>query len=1150
MSAGLPGQHTTGSVGRPPVSSVHVSYTNISPGSTFHSTAVSYTTNTESCADNKQPQILPFQESNAVDNLLGPSSGMSSTTAGYPVPQSQFKPSQYASPSLVLQQQNNYQAPKVSVPGNSNAPIHSVQNGPRLTPQFPQTSQMMYRTGQHPVGRMPGPHQMQPIQGVFPRESLPQRGSYPRYLGQNTSVPLPGIPSSSSPLLPAPFPVQSWAQSSCPGVTPGPSAPASARSSQNTSPIPMQHIDYMEGQFPSSRPNPVTSATNLQALSHRSGEPRFNGPPIVQGSCPPPPPSVQSAAPFISTTSSVISQPTQAQNWSFGPPRGGVRPAHVRPRYPQQSESSQTSYLTSQSVRQPSPLVTTSGPTQQHFSLKHPEGPVGGIVGGYDPQLHAQMTGMSIHGGFSKMWGCENVNLLQDKNILPSVPLEPQKIVTPHDRPACNPDIFRCTLKKIPETHSLLHKSRLPLGILIHPFRDLNHLPVIQCGCIVRCRSCRTYINPYVSFVDQRRWKCNLCFRINDLPEEFLYDPVSGSYGDPSKRPEIRNATVEFIAPSEYMLRPPQPAVYLYVLDVSHSALQTGYLTVFCKIMLEELDNFPGDSRTQIGFITFDGSIHFYNLNETLNQPSMLVMSDIDDVFLPLPEGLLVNLHENRTLIQDLLKDLPNRFAENDDTNTALGAALQAAYKLMAPTGGRITVIQTHLPNVGPGSLKPREDPNQRAARDVSNLGPATDFYKQLALDCSIQQIAVDLFLLSSQYSDLATLACMSKFSAGSVNYYPSFHATMNKLMTEKYQKDLRRYLTRKIGFEAVMRIRCARGLSLHTFHGNFFVRSRDLLSLPNVNPDAGYGMQVAIEENLTDYRNVCFQAAVLYTSSKGERRIRVHTLSLPVVAVVTEVLGNADQESIICLLAKMAVDKSIASLSDAQDAMINSCCDLISTYHNTLAAGQTAGALMVPYCARLLPLFVLGLLKSVAFRVGISTKLDERVFAMEQMKSMPLSYLMTFIYPRMYPVHALDDNKSLQTDERKTVPQPPILQLTLEKIDPTGAYLLDTVGLMYLYVGRGISDHFCSGVLGISTFRAIPEGMTELPELDTPESVRLRNFISWLLSQRPFHTPLLILREDSKEKYRFLQHMVDDRSESSFSYYEFLQHLKQQVSK
>jgi len=47
-------------------------------------------------------------------------------------------------------------------------------------------------------------------------------------------------------------------------------------------------------------------------------------------------------------------------------------------------------------------------------------------------------------------------------------------------------------------------------------------------------------------------------------------------------------------------------------------------------------------------------------------------------------------------------------------------------------------------------------------------------------------------------------------------------------------------------------------------------VRSTDLLSLPNVNPDAAFGMQVSIDESLTELGSVCFQAALLYTSSKG----------------------------------------------------------------------------------------------------------------------------------------------------------------------------------------------------------------------------------------------------------------------------------------
>lgn len=54
--------------------------------------------------------------------------------------------------------------------------------------------------------------------------------------------------------------------------------------------------------------------------------------------------------------------------------------------------------------------------------------------------------------------------------------------------------------------------------------------------------------------------------------------------------------------------------------------------------------------------------------------------------------------------------------------------------------------------------------------------------------------------------------ACISKYSAGSVFYYPSFHYIHNPAQLEKFQKDLERYLTRKIGFEAVMRIRCTKG--------------------------------------------------------------------------------------------------------------------------------------------------------------------------------------------------------------------------------------------------------------------------------------------------------------------------------------------------
>uniref|UniRef100_A0A8C4EL56 SEC24 homolog B, COPII coat complex component n=1 Tax=Dicentrarchus labrax TaxID=13489 RepID=A0A8C4EL56_DICLA len=744
------------------------------------------------------------------------------------------------------------------------------------------------------------------------------------------------------------------------------------------------------------------------------------------------------------------------------------------------------------------------------------------------------------------------VNLLQERNLLPPRPLEaPEPNLSPDLKKVnCSPHTFRCTLTSIPQTQALLNKARLPLGLLLHPFRDLQQLPVITSNTIVRCRSCRTYINPFVTFLDQRRWKCNLCYRVNDVPDEFMYNPVTRSYGEPHKRPEVQNSTVEFIASSDYMLRPPQPAAYLFVLDVSHNAVEAGYLKYFCELLLDNLDKLPGDTRTRVGFLTFDNTIHFYNLQEGLSQPQMLVVSDIDDVFIPSHDSLMVNLKESKELVKDLLTSLPAMFSQSRETHSALGPALQAAFKLMSPTGGRVTVFQTQLPTLGAGALQSREDPNQRSStKGVQHLGPATDFYKKLALDCSGQQIGVDLFLLSSQYADLASLSCISKYSAGSIFYYPSFHYIHNPAQLEKFQRDLERYFTRKIGFEAVMRIRCTKGLSIHTFHGNFFVRSTDLLSLANVNPDSAFAVQMSIEDSLADSSLACFQAALLYTSSKGKRRIRVHTLCLPVVNQLSDVYAGADVQAVTCLLANMAIDRSISSsLSDARDALVNAVVDLVSAYKSNVSNLQQSG-LVVPAAMRLFPVYILSLLKQKALRTGTSTRLDERVFAMCEFKTQPLQQLMRMVHPDLYRLDNMSDQGALHLNDT-VVPQPHLLHLSAERLSRDGAFLMDCGYVFYLWIGKCCSEVFIRDVLGCPNYASIPPNMSHIPELETPLSERVRAFLDWLQDNRAFSSMIHIVKDDASAKATFFQHLVEDRSESASSYYEFLQHIQQQMSK
>ncbi len=72
--------------------------------------------------------------------------------------------------------------------------------------------------------------------------------------------------------------------------------------------------------------------------------------------------------------------------------------------------------------------------------------------------------------------------------------------------------------------------------------------------------------------------------------------------------------------------------------------------------------------------------------------------------------------------------------------------------------GGRVTVFLSCLPNYGPGALKPREEPSQRANNNI-NLNPATDFYKKLGLECNGVHVGVDLFVVNAQFVDLATIS-------------------------------------------------------------------------------------------------------------------------------------------------------------------------------------------------------------------------------------------------------------------------------------------------------------------------------------------------------------------------------------------------------
>ena len=80
--------------------------------------------------------------------------------------------------------------------------------------------------------------------------------------------------------------------------------------------------------------------------------------------------------------------------------------------------------------------------------------------------------------------------------------------------------------------------------------------------------------------------------------------------------------------------------------------------------------------------------------------------------------------------------------------------------------GGKLHVFTATRPTVGESPIKNREGAPAAAKPKEgtpTQLQPDGEFYKNLAVDCSKQQVCVDVWSCAGSYMDLATLGQVSK---------------------------------------------------------------------------------------------------------------------------------------------------------------------------------------------------------------------------------------------------------------------------------------------------------------------------------------------------------------------------------------------------
>ncbi|KAJ5523055.1 hypothetical protein N7513_012599 [Penicillium frequentans] len=824
----------------------------------------------------------------------------------------------------------------------------------------------------------------------------------------------------------------------------------------------------------------------------------------------------------------------------------------------------------------PRPLSPAVGPQPGHpapgfTSQPGLEGGAGSVAtqGRVDPE---QIPSIPRSRDIPAQYYFNNVYPTMDRHLPPPAAIP----FVAHDQGNSSPKHARLTLNNIPATSDFLSQTGLPMGMVLQPLAPLDPgeqpIPVLDFGDVgpPRCRRCRTYINPFMSFRSGgSKFICNMCTFPNDTPTEYFapLDP-SGARVDRMQRPELMMGTVEFLVPKEYWNKEPVGLQTLFLIDVSRESVQRGYLKAVCEGIAEALygntDTAEGaegaeDSAhklpagSKIGIVTFDSEVHFYNLTATFDQAQMMVMTDLEEPFLPLSEGLFVDPYESKSVIISLLSRIPSLFAHIKNPEPALLPALNAAYSALQSTGGKIICSLASLPTAGPGQLEMREDPKLHgtdAERKLfSTENPA---WKKTATKLAEAGVGVDFFLASpgGVYIDVATIGHVSATTGGETFFYPNFHAPRDVL---KVRQEIAHTVKRETGYQALMKVRCSNGLQVSSYHGNFVQHALGAdLEIGGIDADKAIGVVFSYDGKLDPKLDAHFQAALLYTSADGQRRVRCINVVAAVNEGGMETMKFIDQDAVVAIIAKEAASKTLdKSLKDIRANILEKTVDIFSGYRKIFSGSNPPGQMILPENLKEFSMFMLSLVKSRAFKGGNESS-DRRVHDQRMLRSFGCTELSLYLYPRIIAIHNLQPLDGF-ANEHGQLQIPPSLRASFSKIEEGGAYLVDNGQVVLLWLHAQVSPNLLEDLFGPghNSLQELSPNISSLPVLETHLNAQVRNLLHYFSTVRGSKSMAIQMARQGLDgaEYEFARLLLEDRNNEAQSYVDWLVHTHRQIN-
>ncbi|TDL14313.1 hypothetical protein BD410DRAFT_797254 [Rickenella mellea] len=547
--------------------------------------------------------------------------------------------------------------------------------------------------------------------------------------------------------------------------------------------------------------------------------------------------------------------------------------------------------------------------------------------------------------------------------------------------------------------------------------------------------------------------------------------------------------------------RPPTPMHTIFAIDVSAPSVVNGYTRAVCEAvkgvvfgssrhptdgagggdegLVEEGEDPCLPSVCKTAIVTFDSTVHFYNLSPRLPQATMHVVPDILEMFCPLRDAMFVSPSESRNVIESLLDALPSRFTNTNITGCATGPAVQGCLAALAPFGGHIVVFTASPPSLGPGSSSPSFS-SSSSSRTTSFLSPSSTasfntsssastgtgggggtgtlsaqdaFWLDLGDECAESGVGVSVFAASGSGLgvELGSMAPLATLTGGALSYFPRFDDTRD---SDYVRSQLRGTFKQIRGYDASIIMRCSTGLRVRASHGLFTPSpSSPSLSTGLLTSSSTYAFSLTHSTSLSstlssfagptlsEREYAYFQCAVLYTSVDGMRKVRVVNVGAVVSGLAGNVFRYADCDAVVTFFAKEAISTaSIPKLENIREDLTERCAAILLAYRRNCAAATSPSQLILPEAFKLLPLYVLALQKSKPLKDHSVTP-DTRAYYSHRLLNMPVRTTLQYLYPRLLALHDLTDDIAIPNSVVSAVPPRPTSTTSISDSESTSVF-------------------------------------------------------------------------------------------------------------